>query len=390
MKHYLWHKVIYLVLRYTAGPFVKLFMGYRCKRQKGPQSASLIIANHNSNLDPALVGVAFSRHIYFVASEHAFRNGFASKLMTFIFDPIAINKAHADIFAIKEMLRRLKAGANICLFAEGDRSYNGLTGKIAPSTAKLVRASRADLITFRIEGGYFTTPRWAKKKRGGRMSGRVVNKYPAAEIGAMTDEQIMGIIERDTYENAYDRQRENPVRYKGKDLAESIETALYLCPACKKIGGIRSKGSRFFCDCGLEAEYTETGFLEGKDLPFTTIAEWDVWQTEQLIENVDEAGDEPICADEGQKLYAVKTAASNEPAGEGSMFIDRERFHCAGRSFPLRQITRFTVVGWMTLQFALTDGTSYEVKSAVPRSALKYKEIFRILNEKRMGNGVQQ
>lgn len=383
MKRYLWHRVIYFVLRYIAGPFVKLSMRYKCKRQSGPNAPTLIIANHNSNLDPALVGVAFSRHIYFVASEHAFRNGFASKLMSFVFGPIAINKSHADIFAIKEMLRRLKAGANVCLFAEGDRSYNGTTGKIAPSTAKLVRASGADLITFRIEGGYFTTPRWAKKKRGGRMSGSVVNKYPAAEIRNMTEEQIMAAIERDTYENAYDRQRENLVRFKGKDLAESIETAIYLCPACKRIGGIRSKGDRFFCECGLEAAYTETGFLEGRDLPFSTIEEWDSWQAEQLARNIEEAGDEPICTDVGQRLFKVRTAAGNEPAGEGAMFIDKERFHCAGRSFPLRQIARFTVVGWMTLQFALTDGTSFEVKSAVPRSASKYKEIFRILNEKK-------
>ena len=388
MKRYKWHKSIYLVLRYVAGPFVKLFMGYKCKRQRGPEAPSIIIANHNSNLDPALVGVAFSRHIYFVASEHAFRNGFASKLMTFVFNPIAINKSHADIFAIKEMLRRLKAGANVCLFAEGDRSYNGMTGKIAPSTAKLVKASGAGLITFRIEGGYFTTPRWARKKRGGRMSGTVVSRYTAAEVKEMTEQQIMAVIERDTYENAYERQRENPIRYKGKNLAESIETAIYLCPACKKIGGIKSKGDRFYCKCGLEAVYTETGFLEGKDLPFSTIAEWDAWQAEQLAENIEEAGDAPICSDEAQKLFRVRTAASNEPEGEGAMFIDKERFHCAGKSFPLMQIARFTVVGRMTLQFALTDGTSYEVKSAVPRSAVKYKEIFRIINEKRSGRAV--
>ncbi|MDR0491118.1 MAG: 1-acyl-sn-glycerol-3-phosphate acyltransferase [Oscillospiraceae bacterium] len=382
MKYYAWHKTIYALLRVFAGPFIKLVMGYRCDRLKGPDVPSIVIANHNTNLDPALVALGFSRHMYFVASEHALRKGFGSRVLSCVFAPISINKSHADVFAIREMLRRLKAGASVGLFAEGDRSYNGTTGRIALSTAKLVKTSGADLITFRIEGGYFTAPRWAKHKRGGKMSGRMISRYPAGDVKEMTEEQVLGIIERDTYENAYERQKERLVRYRGKDLAETIETALYLCPACKKIGGIRSKGDRFFCECGLEAVYSDTGFLEGENLPFSTIAEWDTWQAGQLAENVEKAGDRPICVDKGQKLFRVRAAVGNEPAGEGAMYIDREKFFCAGQTFPLRHIARFAVVGRMTLLFALTDGTSYEVQSAVPRSALKYKEIFRILREK--------
>lgn len=382
MKNYTWHKTILAVLRIVAGPFVKLIMGYRCERNKGPDAPSIIISNHNTDLDPALVALGFTRHMYFVASEHALREGLRSRILSFVFAPISINKSHADIQAIKEILRRVKAGASVCLFAEGDRSYNGKTGRIAPSTAKLVKTSKADLITYRIEGGYFTTPRWAKHKRDGRMRGRIVNRYSADDIKSMTEEQVLSIIECDTYENAYERQKEKLVRYRGKDLAETIETALYLCPACKKIGGIKSKGDRFFCDCGLEARYSDTGFLEGENLPFCTIAEWDAWQAEQLAENVEKAGDQPICEDKEQQLFKVKAAIGKEPAGEGAMYIDREKFFCAGQTFPLRHIARFAVVGRMTLLFALTDGTAYEVQSAIPRSALKYKEIFRILREK--------
>ena len=388
MKYYLWHRFIYALLRVVAGPFVKLVFGYRCKKAGGPDAPSIVIANHNADLDPAFVGLGFSRHIYFVASEHAFRWGLGSKILKFVFDPIPINKTHADIFAIKEMLRRLKAGANIGLFAEGDRSYDGKTGNIPASTAKLVKAGKADLVTFRIEGGYFTTPRWAVNKRKGRMSGAVVNRYAAAELKAMSEEQIMAAIEKDIFEDAYERQRGNPVRYKGKKLAETIETALYICPACKKIGSLRSKDEIFFCECGLEATYTETGFLDGEDLQLTTITDWNAWQLRQLSETIEKAADEPICSDEGQRLYKVIAAKDNELIGEGRMFIDRENFHCAGRTFELDQIVRMVVVGRMTLQFALADGTSYEVHSDTPRSALKYKEVFRILNES-SGSGLR-
>ena len=216
MRHYLWHRFIFWVLRYTVGPFVKLAMGYRCKRYKGPDVPSLIISNHNSDLDPAFIGIGFSRQIYFITSEHALRNGFPSKLLKFVFSPIHIDKTKADIGSIKEIKRRIKAGANVCLFAEGDRSFTGRTAPLSLSTAKLVKLIGADLVTFRIEGGYFTTPRWSKRKRKGKMTGGMVNKYSAGELKGMTQEQILAAMERDIYVDAYEGQETRAIHYRGK------------------------------------------------------------------------------------------------------------------------------------------------------------------------------
>ena len=379
MKRFLWHKFVFVALRPAAGPIVKHMMGYSCEKRKGPDKPSLIISNHNADLDPALVALGFSRHMYFLASEHALRNGFASKVLKFLFSPIPINKARNDLSAIKEMIRMLKAGANVCLFAEGDRSFNGVTGPVALSTAKLVKTSGADLITYRLEGGYFTTPRWASGRHKGKMSGGIVGMYSAAVLAEMTSEEILASIERDIYEDAYERQSGRLECYRGKNLAENIETTLYLCPGCKKIGTIKSVGARFFCECGLDAVYTETGLLEGGTLPFSTITQWDRWQEGQLREIIENSGDGPICADEAQQLYEINTAVSKTLAGEGLMSIDRNAFHCGEITFGLEQIAQFSVTGQMTLIFGLKNGTTYEVHSAVPRSALKYREIFKIL-----------
>jgi len=371
---------MYRLLRFLAGPFVKLYMGYSCTKSKGPTKPSLIVSNHNSDLDPALVGLGFTRHIYFLSSEHALRAGLPSKILKFCFAPVPINKAHPDVTAIKEMIRRLKAGANVCLFAEGDRSFNGVTAPISLSTAKLAKTSGADLITFHIEGAYFTTPRWSKRKRKGRIKGTVVNTYTTEQLKTKTAEEVLKLIERDLFEDAYERQKEKLVRYTGKNLAENIETVLYLCPGCDAFGLIESAGNSFSCDCGLGGVYTETGFLEGELLPSTTITEWDRWQRDSLVRIVRNTGYEPICADVNQKLFEVRPAVSKTLVGEGDMYIDRTMFHCAGKHFPLDSIERFAVVGQMVLLFALKDGTSYEVRSEHPRSALKYREIFRVLS----------
>jgi len=379
MKHYFWHRFITAFLRATIGWIVKLIMGYKCTKYKGPYVPTLIISNHNSDIDPAFVAMGISRQTYFIASEHSFRAGFPSKLMKAVFDPIPINKAQTDVSAIKEMMRRLKAGANVCLFAEGNRSFSGKTTPLGISSAKLARKSGADLLTFRIEGGYFTTPRWGKKKRKGKMTGTVVNRYPAADLKGMTDRQVLDAIERDIHEDAYRLQRERQIRYRGKDLAENIETALYLCPGCMRLGSITSSGDSFSCGCGLSGEYTETGFLKGDSLPFSTITDWCEWQQEQLEEVVRNAGDEAICSDGGQRLYAVRAAVDKELAGEGELRIDRKALHCAGLDFPLDQINSVAVAGQMTMLFALKSGATYEIRSTVPRSALKYRELFRVL-----------
>ena len=380
MKHYLWHRFIMSFLRITVGPFVKRIFRYSCKRQKGPERPAIVISNHNSDLDPAFVGLGFSRHMYFLTSEHALRNGFPSKMLDFIFSPVSIDKTNTDIQAVKEMIRRIKKGASLCLFAEGDRSFSGKTAPLTISAAKLVKASRADLITFRIEGGYFTTPRWGKKMRKGAMTGGVVNTYTAQEIKSKTDREVLALIESDIFVDAYGTQSKEHILYKGKDLAENIETALYLCPGCGKPGTIISRGNDFSCECGLKAEYTESGFLEGEGLPFSTITEWYEWQESELVKIVKNAGDSLICADEGQRLYEVEVTVGKKIIGEGQLRIDREALHCAGMRFPIERITRMAVAGQMILLFSLKDGPTYEVRSTVPRSALKYREIFRILS----------
>jgi hypothetical protein len=282
-------------------------------------------------------------------------------------------------------MHRLKAGASVCLFAEGDRSFSGITAPISLSTAKLVKTSGVDMITFRLEGGYFTSPRWSKKMRKGKMSGHVVNKYSAAELKGMTYEQVLEAIERDIFVDAYEYQKTRQTHYHGKNLAENIETALYLCPKCNRIGTIHSQGDNFFCDCGLQATNSETGYLEGESLPFSTITEWCGWQEKKLEEIVQAAGDEAICVSEDQQLFKVRAGADKAYVDTGIMQINRETFCCAGMTFPLDLITRFAIVGQMTLLFALKSGEMYEVYCEAPRSALVYREIFHILSANRAG-----
>ncbi|HOF95239.1 MAG TPA: lysophospholipid acyltransferase family protein [Clostridia bacterium] len=381
MKNYNRHVLIYKILRFVLSPFFKLKFAFKYKPTCNLKPPYLVLCNHNTDYDPILLGISFPQFMYFVASEHIYRWGTASKLLNWCFSPIARLKGTTDARTVMEVLRRLRAGFNICIFAEGNRSFNGLTCDILPSTAKLVKASGVSLVTFKLEGGYFTSPRWSTTLRRGKMYGYAAGVYTAEQLKSMTVAEVDAIIKNDLYEDAYKRQESSPVRFVGKRLAEELETALYLCPACKRIGTLHSKDALLKCDCGLQAVYAEYGCLEGTGIQFSTITQWDVWQTQELLNSAQAAGEEPIVSDVEQSLFRVDPGVSSTLITKDALYMFKDRLTCGEYSFPLGEITDMAIYGQRTLVFSTDKGIHYEIKSDYPRSAIKYLLLFRHLKQ---------
>ena len=241
-----------------------------------------LLCNHNVDYDPILLGLASQSHTYFVATENVLRKGLVSRLLMRYLKPIIHTKGKAGLQSSMEILRQLKAGHNVALFPEGNRSFNGVTGPIFPATGKLAKRSGASLITYRIEGGYLTQPRWSKSLRRGKMCGKLVHIYTPEELKSMTDEEIITAIERDLHEDAYETQSHAPVAFRGSNLAEGLETALFTCPKCGKIGTLHSHGDTISCSCGFSAVYDAYGDLTDTDGVKHTVTAWDTWQRQQL------------------------------------------------------------------------------------------------------------
>lgn len=384
LKHKRFHEIFFIIIRWVASPFIRLKCAF--KFDVIPSEAGkpvIVVCNHVTDLDPALVGIAFKGHLYFVASEHVTRWGLASRLLQFFFAPIIRVKGKTDARVGMDVIRKVRKGSNVCIFAEGNRSFNGLTGPVFPATGKLVRSSGAGMVTFRLEGGYFTAPRWARKMRRGRMYGRLVGSYSAADIKAMSSDEINDIISRDIHEDAYERQRKNPIHYRGPALAEDIQTGLYLCPKCGQAGTLTSSGSRFSCACGLAGTYDELGMLTGQGFSFSTVTQWDAWQatqTQQLVSAAPQDG--PICGCDGLQLYTVQSGVKATPAGTGRLALYTDRLVCGEHSFLLQQLSDLAIVSQRTLTFSTLDGRQFEIKSRVPYSALMFKRIYDFLTDK--------
>ena len=152
-----WH-ILYPVLR----PWIcrKFNLTHEDLHVDGPV---LLIPSHTCAWDPLLVAMSLpGKQVYFVASEHLFRMGLVSRLLEWVVAPIPRRKASSGADTAKACLRHLKAGHSICLFAEGEQCWEGHSGTVFPATGKLAKSSGATLVTFRMEGGYLSLPRWGR------------------------------------------------------------------------------------------------------------------------------------------------------------------------------------------------------------------------------------
>ena len=341
----------------------------------------LVLCNHNTDWDPLLLACAFPDYMSFVASEHIFRWGLAGKLIIFFLAPIARLKGTTAGDTAMTMLRRLRKGVSVAMFAEGNRSFNGLTNPILPATGKLARSSGAKLITYRLDGGYFTSPRWSAALRRGKMTGRVMGVYPPEQLKAMSADAVNKLICRDLFVDAYAVQRQEMIPFRGKGLAENLECVLCRCPRCGAVGTLKSEDDRLSCDCGFSVRYNAYGFFEGDDAPFDNITEWDKAQTEALFALADAAEDGPIFSDSGMVLKEVFPDTHTEALlGSGDMTLYADRLECCGRVFPLAELTGFSLVQAQTVDLTCA-GRSFEIRSREVRCTRKYMTVIEHLKQ---------
>lgn len=343
----------------------------------------LLISNHATNWDPLLVAMSLKgKQMYYVASEHIFRMGLITRILNWLLAPIPRPKASSGADTAWTCIRHLRAGRSICLFAEGECCWDGRSAAVFPATGKLAKLSRATLVTYRLEGGYLTFPRWARRRRRGRMLGHPVHIYPPEQLKAMTPEEIEEAINRDIYEDAWKRQAEDPVEFRCSAPAEGLERGLYLCPECGRISTLQTRGDRIFCGCGFSVRYTATGSFS-PETPFANFAEWDAFQRDRLrrLDFQRPAPSEPnegelLFSDDGLILTQICDDHRELALGQGSLRQFADRLECAGRSFPMEAIHHMAMVKADRLLFTCEENY-YQIRVRQSVNLRKYLELWK-------------
>ena len=350
-------------------------------------------------LDPVLVALSFPRQMYFVASEHVYRKGWVSRLLFWAFEPIAKIKGASDTLTVMKAIRKLRNGYNVCLFAEGNRSFDGRNFPVPAATGKLVKTSAATLVTYRLEGGYLTNPRWGFGIRKGKSFGHVVNVYTPEAIKEMTAEQVNDIIIKDIHEDAYSRQAQEAVAYHGKNRAFGMESAFCVCPKCRTLGKMFTSmkdGNRITCSqCGNTSVFDEYGSFDAS-FGVKNTEEWEDLQEEYFDALVKNAPTSDLFfSDSEVSLKTVDSDHNEKNLGIGKMSLYEDRFvfeqeqTSSEKAEPLtlaiKDIPDMSVYSRNGFVFTDSSGTHYEIKPVAKKSPLnvrKYISVWKRLREK--------
>jgi len=375
-------RFFYSLLRPPVILLLRLKFGYKFDKAKNLPDNYIVLSNHATDFDPLFVASSFPRQMYFVASEHISRWK-VFPLIKFLVDPIIRRKGTVAASTVTDVLRRTRKGASVCIFAEGVRTWDGVTCPILPSTGRLVKSSGCGLVTYKITGGYFASPNWSEGSgtRRGPVHGAPVSVLTKEQIDAMSVDEINELINRDLYENAYERQLALRGRYKGSNLAEHLENLLFICPECGAHDCFSSSGSKVACSaCDFSFEYDSYGMLSGA--PFDTVYDFSRWQTEKVAED---ARNQTLYASPSAKLSLIGKDGESV-AAEGPLYMDGHSITCGDLSIALDDITNMDIHGRHAVVFA-ANGGYYELTPAMGSNAIKYLLIFReyknIKNQKR-------
>lgn len=136
---------------------------------------ALLLINHQSFLDPLLVGLPLTRPVSYLARDSLFRVPFIGWVLrnTYV---MPVNREAASTASLREAIRRLQHGFYVGIFPEGTRSASGAVGALKPGFLALVRRTGAPVIPVGIAGAFEAYPRGALFPHAGKV--RVVFGRP--------------------------------------------------------------------------------------------------------------------------------------------------------------------------------------------------------------------
>ncbi|MDD2421504.1 MAG: lysophospholipid acyltransferase family protein [Heliobacteriaceae bacterium] len=243
----------------------------------------ILIFNHPSKIDfmYSFLPMYPKNCVHTVIAYYYFCNRHLGKLLKklggfpkYLFQP--------DISAMKNITRVIKNKGILGISPEGRLSAYGELESIIPSTAKMIKKMGTQVIISKINGAYFTMPKWGITSRRGLVEINYHEVFSAESLKELSVEDIYQKLVEEIYYDEFAWQEKNHIKYKGRKMAEGLEQILYLCPICHKEFTYEAKDNKLYCKhCNAEIvlnpyyEFETTSSLIPKN-----IKEWYLWQKE--------------------------------------------------------------------------------------------------------------
>lgn len=159
---------------------------------RGP---ALVVCNHQSHLDPPLIGAGSPQQLYFMARKSLFANPLFGRFIRSI-HAFPIDRDGAGVSGIKECLKLLKRGEMLVIFPEGTRCKNGEIQAFRPGFTTLAARTGAMIVPAAIDGAYRVWPRQRALPAAGRLYVRFGRPISAEEVRTLDEPALVRLVEQ--------------------------------------------------------------------------------------------------------------------------------------------------------------------------------------------------
>ncbi len=115
--------------------------------------AYVVCANHQSNLDPPMLGVCLPIRLRFMAKEELFKNKLFGSLLRAL-GAFPIKRGKSDVGALRAAMKMLASGERVVVFPEGGRSSKGHLKKGKSGAALIAVKAGVNILPIGIDGQY--------------------------------------------------------------------------------------------------------------------------------------------------------------------------------------------------------------------------------------------
>ncbi|MFI4876322.1 MAG: lysophospholipid acyltransferase family protein [Blastopirellula sp. JB062] len=159
------------------------------------EGGALVCPNHQSFLDPVLVGLTCQRRLNFLARQSLFKFTPFRWLIQSL-DSIPVDRDGSSLSGLKETLKRLKRGELVLIFPEGTRTQDGEIGPLKPGFIPLARRGGVPIVPVAIDGAFHAWPRTAKLPRRSVIHIRIAPPIDLELIQTLSDDELLTELDR--------------------------------------------------------------------------------------------------------------------------------------------------------------------------------------------------
>jgi len=154
----------------------------------------LLVANHQSFLDPVLVGIACPRQIRALARHELFFWPLGWLIRTL--GAVPVDRQRSALRGIKASLELLQQGEAVLVFPEGTRTPHGRLQPLHSGFCLLARRSGATIVPVTIDGAFDAMPRGSAFPRPWRIQLSFAEPIHAPDVVQRGDDELVQLVER--------------------------------------------------------------------------------------------------------------------------------------------------------------------------------------------------